>query len=141
MRLFLKTFDKIKTKFEISPIFNIALEKSLFIMFLQLFLQTNYQSKKKHTMLSAPTWTQHSPKWLDFKKKRNLFKILYQIPCPDILYPQISFCYKIHFQPNKNYTHFDKFTNNLLEFFHFLKVVLFFENFLKLVFEFFDHCF
>lgn len=39
-----------------------------FNVFLQLFLQTNYHAKKKHTMRSAQIWTQLLPKWLDSKK-------------------------------------------------------------------------
>lgn len=41
------------------------------MMFLQIFLQTNYQSKKKHTMQSARIWTQLSPKWLDSKSTKR----------------------------------------------------------------------
>lgn len=89
-----------------------------FNVFLQLFLQTNYQSKKKHTMQSAPTWTWHSPKWLDFKKKKT--KLVENSSFP------MSKFYFIHksLPAHKNlYTHIDKFTNNL---FHFLKRVLLF---------------
>jgi hypothetical protein len=97
---------------------------SFFNVFLQLFLQTKSQFKKKHTMQSSPIWTQHSPKWLDFK--RNL-----HFPMSKFTLSSNLFCYKVHYQPNQNYTHIDKFTNNLLEYFSLFETRI---SFLKVFF-------
>lgn len=99
---------------------------NIFNMFLQLFLQTNYQSKKKHTMLSARIWTQLSPKWLDFKsrdrnvqtkRKKNIFNSFFIsfFPSPFLQSKTNTlFCYlkRPFTSPPEIYTHVDKFTKN-----------------------------